>query len=161
MTSQNKTPSFRDAEGREWHLSLSIGLARRIKDEVGVDFGQLADGKLLAELGTDPEKLCSALWLMCEKQAERQSVTPEGFAESLDGDAIDGAMEALVEAIVLFTRSHLRNAMRTMFSKTKVAQEKTAKAAETWIETNADQITNQVIEEAMGKLAASGRTSPS
>lgn len=156
-----KTPTFRDGAGRVWNLAINIGLARRVRDEMAVDFGQVTDGQLFITLSDSPEKLAGTLWLLVERQAERQSVTPEDFAESLDGDALDGAMEALAEAIILFSRSHQRQAVRTLLKKTMVAQEKIAKAAEEWIEANADRITGEVIDQAITAMPTSGANSPS
>lgn len=158
MTTQ---PNFRDSREREWNLAISIGVARRIRADVGVDFGKVADGKLFIELSSNPEKLAGALWLMVERQAEQKGVTPEDFAEALDGNAIDGAMEALQEAIVNFTPSHLRTPVKTMLAKTMVAQTKTANAAVTWIEANADQLMNEEIAKAVTKLPTFGKPSPS
>lgn len=162
-------PSFRDATGREWLLSINVHVARRIRDEVGIDVGQIADGKIFFELASNREKLAGTLWLLCQKQAEqpqpgRQAIAPEQFAELLDSDTLDLAMEALREAIVLFSPSHQRVAFRKMLEKTTVAEHRSAEAAANWIDLNAETLTTGAIDEAImkatEKLGTSGIRSP-
>lgn len=149
-------PTFKDAAGRTWTLALSIGKARRIKDATAVDFGAVADGRVFLELGADPFKLCAVLFLLCEAQADLQNVTPEAFAEALDGEAIDAAMEALIAAIVLFTRAPMRGAMERVIATTLAAQAKSMEAVERWTEANAERIAETVTNKATEALEKLG-----
>ena len=102
MSQVNK---FADAAGREWFLSLSVGMLRVVRERTGVELGKaMGSEKALAEiLFTDPETLARVLWLLVEKQAGVLAVEPESFAEALDGATIERATEALLGAIVDFS----------------------------------------------------------
>ena len=154
-----QTTQFQDTADREWNLDITIGVARKIKQELKVDLSRIVDGKVFIELSCNRETLAGVLWLLVESQAERAGVTPEDFATSLGGDALDAAMDALREAIIRFTPRHQREAVRALFDKTMMAQDASGLAATTWIEANAEALVTAKIEEAIAKLPTSfGRT---
>src|SRR4051794_668325 len=111
-------PSFNDAMGRTWNLNLTIGRCREIRDTSGIDFGDTKNGGGFLELAVNTEKFVQVLWILIEKQADALKVTPDDFAESLDGDALDRAGEALNEAIVRFSPAVMRPAMEKAINKT-------------------------------------------
>jgi hypothetical protein len=153
--------TFKDAEGRQWHPRLTIGLARKIKDALSIDFTQVADGKLFLALGSDPFKLGATLYMLCETQAEQCGVSPESFAESLDGQAIDDALEALLAAVVLFTRAPMRGAVHNVLTKTIEAEAKAMQAVEKWAEANGAAVADEAVAAAEKALAKSGPRSSS
>lgn len=159
------SPTFRDAKDRTWNLSLSIGLAKKIRDEVGVDFGNISDGSVFAELATDPYKFAATLWLMVESQAKakpgREEVTPEDFAEALTGDVLDSASEALVAAIINFTRGPMRPAVKSILEATRADQSARMEAVEKWATENRETIREQAMREIESQLSTSGSASPS
>lgn len=136
--------TFLDSEGREWRLALTIGLCRKIRDEVGVDIGNLKDGQAFLQMAADPYRFAETLWMLCEVQAEKANVSPEEFAESLTGDALDGALVALLEAVANFTRAPMRGAVRTML---QTSMEATQKGLEAIANDNAARMP-QVVEKA-------------
>lgn len=143
-------PEFKDAENRTWNLALTIGTARRLRDEVGVDFAALGDGKIFFELGSDPYKLGATLWVLVERQAERLSVTPEAFVDALDGPAIDRSVEALLEAVVNFTPAAMRGPVKKLIEQVGRARTASMTAVEDWIgkmevETLAIEKTNEAL----------------
>jgi len=115
-------PQFKDMKGRAWGVDLSIGLASRIRQNTGVDFLAPELGKALRELAADPMKLVGVLWECCAEQAERSGVTPEDMGMSLGGDSLSDASEALMEALVLFTRRPLRPAAKRAMELGKEAE---------------------------------------
>jgi hypothetical protein len=123
--------TFLDSEGREWRLALTIGLCRKIRDEVGVDIGNLKDGQAFLQMAADPYRFAETLWMLCEVQAEKTGVSPEQFAEGLTGDALDGALVALLEAAANFTRAPMRGAVRTMLQTSMEATQKGLEAIAT------------------------------
>jgi tRNA A-37 threonylcarbamoyl transferase component Bud32 len=145
-------PTFNDAEGRTWRLRLTTGRSREILETTGIDFGKIHDGQVFCDLTTSDEKLAQVLWILCEKQAG--SVTPEEFAESLDGNALDSAMEALVEATILFTRAPIRGAVEKVIRKTMEAQSQAMKTVENWVETNSATMIAQVTQAAETALTS-------
>lgn len=112
-------PTFTDAGGREWRLVLNLGLARRIRDELGVDFGQWSGGTPWLKMATDPFLFGAVLYAMCESQAQRMDVTPEEFGEAITGEVAEAARQALDEAVVLFSPAPMRPAMKKMLTGAK------------------------------------------
>ena len=154
-------PEFNDRNGRTWRLALSIGKLRAIKAVAGVDLGALEDGKVLLQLGADYEALAQTLWILCEGQAASRRVEPEEFAELLDGDTIDAAIAALIEAIVLFTRAAQRGPLRTVIATTLAAHAKTMSAVESWASSQSEKIGQQAVTKTNQLLATLGESSPS
>lgn len=106
--------TYADRHGREWAISLTVGDFPRLK-AAGVDLGAvLRDGQALADLlFCDPERLGRAVWTLCETQAARAGVTPEQFADGLDGPALERLGEAMGEAIAdFFPRSKVAAAIK-------------------------------------------------
>jgi hypothetical protein len=112
-------PTFTDAAGREWRLVLNLGMARRIRDELGVDFGQWSAGTPWLKMATDPFLFGAVLYSMCESQAQRMDVTPEEFGEAITGEVAEAARQALDEAVVLFSPAPMRPAMQKMLTGAK------------------------------------------
>ncbi len=157
----NESPEFNDARGRTWRLTLTINKIRTIKATNGCDFGKIADGKLLMELGTDPERFAQVLWILCETQAKAINVTPEEFAELLDGETIDAAASATIAAVINFTRAPMRAALREVIATTNHAHLKSLNAVESWAKSQSETIGAQAIQETERRLATLGETSPS
>lgn len=153
----NLPTEFLDSQGRAWNLAITIGSARRVKEATAVDLGKVSDGKLFIELGLDPFKFAAVLYSLCEKQAETRNVEPEEFAESLNGDAIDSAMQALIEAIVLFCRAPVRGAMRTVIQTAMKAQQTSMDAVEAWAIANTPRVTETIRQQTTAALATFGK----
>lgn len=122
--------SFKDAAGRDWQLAITYGDVKRCKADAGVDLGALlkAKGKEdalapLTEFLGDMEKMVTVVFCLVEAQAKKLSVTPENFAEALDGDAIERMADAFFEAFTDFCQSRLREPLRKMAAKGKEVME--------------------------------------
>lgn len=111
-------PQFTDTKSRVWHLELSIGLALAIRTRLKVDFLNLLDGKSLEAIQSD-ETLVNVLWLICVEQAKSASVDEIEFAMGLGGDVLGLSSDALLEALVLFTRPATRPAIAKVLEKAK------------------------------------------
>lgn len=106
---------FKDAQGREWMLSLTVGDQLEIQRQTGVNVGAAFKSvdALSEMIFSDPATLVKTLWVLCEKQAKQASVEPEQFGYGFDGVTIEAATEALLEAIADFTpRSAIGEAIR-------------------------------------------------
>lgn len=90
---------FNDSKQRTWQIALNIGSLKRVKQQTDpqVDLLDPAGGKppLTARLSLDDALLAGVLWAILEPEATRQGVSPEDFAEALDGKTIGDAREAL------------------------------------------------------------------
>lgn len=152
------SPQFTDAKGRTWTLSLTIGQARKIRSETGVDFGAIGDGKIFFGLASDPYLLGQVLWTLVEPAATSRGVGVDDFLDGIDGDVLESATASLTTAIVNFTPTPLRNAVAVIVEKTRQAQ---AVAVETATEWATGQLTQDAIRAKTLEALESGVKSPS
>lgn len=127
--------TFTDKKNRKWELELNVGSARRVKDETGVNMLNLlslesngrASTEPLEKLIDDPFALVNVLCVLCRKQAEKENISDEEFAEIFDADVIEAATNALIEEIINFSPAAKRKAL-TKFYQTaqRIAAEKEA-----------------------------------
>lgn len=104
-----------DYTGHEWRLLVTYGSAKRVKEETGVNLALAGAGatEWVDALFTDPGKLVGVLWELCAEQARAANVTAEQFGERFDGPTLDGAGNALMEAVAdFFPRSRIAQAIR-------------------------------------------------
>lgn len=107
-------PVFKDPDGREWRIRLTVGLADRVKDETGVELGDESDSDWLALLFSRRRKCVEVMWCLCEKQAAADGITPEDFAHQFDGVTLRAAGRALAAAWAdFFPGSRISQAIRT------------------------------------------------
>lgn len=121
--------NFTDAKGRNWFLSLTVGDQLHIQRETGVDVGKAFKSvdALSDMIFADPATLVKTLWVLCESQAEKANITPEQFGYGFDGATLEGATEALLEAIADFTpRSAIGQAIRRNLKKVLAQADKAA-----------------------------------
>ena len=160
-TTEKPTPTFSDVDGRTWQLRLTIGNVRRIRDAAGVDFANITDGKVFLELGADVEKFARVLWVLCEQQAEFHQLDPEKFVEAFDGATIDAAAEALIAAILNFTRASMRAPLQTVIQAALSSRQKSLTEVASLASYRVAQLADQATEKARLELAAIGEPSPS
>lgn len=141
--------SFSDRRGRSWSIELNFGLARRIKRDHAVDFVNWQDGKAYTAL-LDDEKLVAVLWCLVADQASAAAVDEEAFAQGLCGDVLAEALEAITEAVVVFTRPDRRELVREVAN---LGQKAAAKAIPRALELAASQETDQALDRAIDKAA--------
>jgi len=109
---------FKDNEQREWSLAINVSTIKRVRDLVGVDLLEIADGTLLQRLMSDPVLLCDVIYAVCKPDADEQEVADEDFGRAMAGDALDQATKALLEDLVDFfpsprDRANLRTVLAT------------------------------------------------
>lgn len=122
-------PTFYDREQTAWIIVLDFGLLRRIKRELSVDLLRVVDDpQSLEQLGENIETLVNVVWLCVETQAEKMNLTDEDFGSRLDGEAIDQATRALLEALVDFFPSNRRPILRKLIEKTTAIETATLAA---------------------------------
>lgn len=111
-----KIPRFTDKTGRTWPLEVTVGTVRDLRRMLDVDLLSIIepDSGLLNRLATDAVLLCDVLYVVCHRDCQRLGVSDEDFGRSLGGEAIDGAIEAFLEAVDAF----FQNARQAVRSKT-------------------------------------------
>ena len=156
--------TFIDKKNRKWELELNVGSARRVKDETGVNMLNLlslesngrASTEPLEKLIDDPFALVNVLYALCRKQAEKENISDEDFAEIFDADVIEAATNALIEEIINFSPAAKRKAL-TKFYQTaqRIAAAKEAELEKTLNDGTLD----AKIEEEMKKLYTGSQAS--
>lgn len=127
--------SFTDTQGREWTPAVDVNAVKRVRAMTKVDLLTALEGTLLPRLRDDPVLLVDVLFVLCDAQAERQSVTSEQFGQAMAGDVIDAATEALLQNLVDFfpkaRRRPLLAGLAKMSQATNLASERATARIET------------------------------
>jgi hypothetical protein len=94
---------FVDAAGEEWPLALTVADLEAVRDDAGVDLGDVGEeGAYTALAGLTPVAFARVLWVLCRDRAAAKGLDPAGFKRRLDGRAVEGAVTALMESLVDF-----------------------------------------------------------
>jgi len=110
-------PRFQDATGTDWHVELTIGELRRVREQLGLDLGKptevatnYGDGNtpLLTVLHYDLSLIGDMLSVVLEPQLAEHNIDGEALAKRLDGTTLRAARDALLDAIADF-HSGMRN----------------------------------------------------
>lgn len=128
--------AFTDKAGRSWTITLTLGTAMTVKEQLGVDLLQpeAGDPPLLTRLGTDEMLLGEVLCAMLQQQFETQCVTAEEVRNGFDGQTLLAAQKAFYEELIDFFQSR----GRTDRAKAVAKQVKMIDAAVTAVETRID-----------------------
>jgi hypothetical protein len=124
---------FKDCNGREHHLRLTLGAVKRLKETHKVDLGKLIDTdaiQRIQEISGDPDQLASIVYAILQPA----DVTYEKFIDGLDGDALELMQLAFMESFSDFCPSRLRGPLRTLAEKTKELETAAATKAQRKLE---------------------------
>ena len=99
--------TFKDNQGREWTVEITVAAIKRVRGLAGVDLMEVLEGSngLIEKLVRDPVLLCDVIYAACKPQADERQITDEAFGASMAGDAIEHATAALLEELVDFCPS--------------------------------------------------------
>lgn len=120
--------SFKDAAGRQWELRITLGIVDRLR-AVGLDLDKLASEKadVFGILLLERHVLGSVLWILCEKQAEKLGLTtPEEFFGDFDGATLEGAGDALLDAVLDFFPNRVTAPIKKRLTQIKERMESAA-----------------------------------
>jgi len=128
--------AFTDRAGRSWTITLTLGTAMTVKEQLGVDLLQpeAGDPPLLTRLGTDEMLLGEVLCAMLQQQFETQGVTADEVRNGFDGQTLLAAQKAFYEELIDFFQSR----GRTDRAKAVAKQVKMIDAAVVAVETRID-----------------------
>lgn len=118
--------TFKDATGREWTLSFTVGKIRAVKNACGIDMNGPTNVENVCALISAREDLASVLWQLVKSVAEGMS--QDDFCEALDGDALEAGRAALNEAYIAWCPESSRAAVRNTIEKHDAALKQTADA---------------------------------
>lgn len=115
---------FTDEAKNEWHLSVTVGTLRRVRERTKVDLMEIADPKasLVARLSSSPELLVDVIFAVIKPQADELGVSATEFDELVAGDSVAAATDALIEAVVdFFPHARGRGNLRAIYQKSRAA----------------------------------------
>ena len=124
---------FKDADGDEWIVLVTVPDLKRVRKEVEIDLLELG-GKVFKRLIDDPALLVDVVSVLLTPDIEKRSLDAEGFARKLRGDALEEATRAVMESLIDFFPKGRRAAMRAALVKTDELLEKTEGHALTLIQ---------------------------
>lgn len=133
---------FEDKFGHLWKIDLTVGLLRDVKRKTGVDLlAALDDASSLRKLSDDIETLVNVIWLLVEDQAEAfpgdKPLTDEEFGRRLNGQSVDDATRALLEALVDFFPQSRRPILQKIIEKALAIETATLAKVESMIDAGA------------------------
>jgi hypothetical protein len=137
------TSFFKDKNGLEWKLAITLDSVEQLRDSLDVDLLD-STGRVFERLADDVFLLGRTLWRLCEKQAGERSISPDEFSAAVCGDPLDGALAALTEGVANFFPSR----RRLLLQRAAAAQTSIRQKAETLaMEKLADpEVENQLVE---------------
>ena len=113
-------PSFKDTNGREWSVRLDGPTIRDVRKSCDVD---LADnGQFHERLAQDICLLVDVLWEVCKRHAP-DGYTDRQFGEAINGDILERASAALLEAALDFFPPKKRSLVSALVSKNREVME--------------------------------------
>lgn len=122
---------FTDNAGRIWNLEVTVATIRRVKTLLGVNLLESVSGDLMDRMAADPALLADVVFAVVKPQADTLGVTDAQFGESLAGDAVSGASDALIGALVDFFPAAKRGILqRATDARKELGEAIIAKAAE-------------------------------
>ncbi len=128
--------TFNDKAGRTWTITLTLGTAMDVKEQLGVDLLQPEEGDppLLTRLGTDEMLLGAVLCAMLQQQFETHGVSVDDVRNGFDGETLLAAQKAFYEELIAFFQSR----GRTDRAKAVAKEVKMIDAAVAAVETRID-----------------------
>ena len=127
--------SFKDCTGRAWTITVNVGTMKRVRALCGVDLYKIIEidennnpsSKLLDQLSSDPVLLVDVLYAVCKPDADKLGVSDIEFGESMTGDTVESATNALLDELVDFFPEAKRQVFRKVLLATRRFQAATEK----------------------------------
>jgi len=117
---------FKDNSGREWRISITVETIKRVRSLCGVNLldaikiekdGVKAD--LIDQISNDPVLLVDIIYSICRPQAEEEKVSDVQFGESMTGDTVDAATDALLEELINFFPEAKKKVLRLVLESAR------------------------------------------
>jgi hypothetical protein len=139
--------SFKDNEGQQWNLSLTLGKVRQLRLALGFDLLNTQD---FYQVATSLTERMTFVFLLVKEQADAIKVDADAFEERLYGEGIaDAASLAFMEETELFFQKLGQQGMASLARKTiEGTKEIQQYVASLTASGNKDSPTDQATEEA-------------
>jgi hypothetical protein len=122
---------FRDSNGKEWAIKITVGTIKMVRDELKID---LTDMATLKELGDDVCLLVDCIYLCCKAEADESGIDDIKFGQSMAGEALDNAESAFMNELINFFPARKADLLRKTLKKAMEMQEEAAAVVEKRIE---------------------------
>ena len=109
--------AFKDDNGREWKIHLTLGKVKRINDDLGLDLLAPWDGKAVDALAKDVMRFARVMALAVDFGPEAGEGDGEALADGLRGDGLDRAILAFWRDLSHFFPGAQRLAFQAMVAK--------------------------------------------
>lgn len=109
---------FKDTKGREWTIVVDVGQIKTVRDLVGVDLHSLFKDEAKRVL-SDPILLVDTLYALCRQQCAGRQMSDVDFGQSFDGDVLEAAANALLDAVIDFFPQSRRTILRATVTKSE------------------------------------------
>ena len=113
--------TFKDSAGRDWLIVINYSAKERVQAMTGLD---LFDLSVFERIGDDPAKLIDVLYAVCKPDADKIPITKAQFVDSLVGDVIEQAAEALTQEIIDFFPKRRREMLNKVLATARQVQDK-------------------------------------
>jgi hypothetical protein len=121
---------FSDKQGRDWLIEINIGQISRVRNLVKVDLYNLF-GDEAKRLFSDPVLLVDTLYVICRDQCKERQISDADFGGLFEGDVLEAAANALLEAVLNFFPTSRQKILRATLTKSnELAEQMQAKALE-------------------------------
>lgn len=139
---------FSDTTGNVWAVSVNVGTVKRVKDLLEINLLDIADGGVIDRISADPVLLCDILYVVCKDQADKDGITDVQFGQSMSGDVLDTALDALVgELVDFFPNPRRREILKQAWGKMRDLETKMMDKAEITLDgIEVDQMLEQMLE---------------
>jgi hypothetical protein len=128
---------FEDKSGTRWALHVNVEVIRRVRAETGYDLAQVFTADGMNKLAADVCLLVDVLCVMAGGQVAQKGLTAAKFGELFDGETLEAATNALLEASIDFLPLGRREVIRKLWGKA----DEVATAAAELVEANVDKLT--------------------
>lgn len=162
MSDPQATPAFVDENGHRWPLRITPPVARRIRDELGIDLLAVTsppESNPFVLLANDQYLLSDVLWALAQPLAETRQISRDAY-ENAVWPVIDTAVETLLEAVVASFPEKKRAGLRKLIDAQNAALDRVMERMTPEIDRLIDAAVDEVMQSA--NWAPSTRTnSPS
>lgn len=157
--------TFRDAEGREWFISISTDAIKRVikspieylGEPIKVNILALVDPEdmdLLQKAAAYPPLVADIAYALCKPQCDEKNVTDVDFGKAMRGDVLDNVLELIISETIDFFPPSRRQILRKVMDASQLfatrAKTLTAKILESG---ELDQEINAILEKEFQKLS--------
>lgn len=149
-------PSFVDASGREWSVTITVEEIAAVKEALDVHLTKIVDDdiKKLFDLIADPIQCVDVLWVVCRSQAESRGIDQRQFAKGFSGESFEQAGRCLVRAVFGFFPPSRRDPLLRLVEKTEQAMNLAMAQAATKIDEITTEAMSNMIEIATTSFAS-------